>query len=138
MIGETLQQLGLITGVVVGTISGVIYIFRAIRSTNRQMDSETIKTYQDSVDSLEKRLDLLEKENKELHAQINQLIGENKALKDTLNLRDPDLIKRLTKALEANEKVLVCIHDHDLRTQKLYEFCETEVKPALAIIRRQK
>lgn len=133
---DILKQMGVVVAVVIGCISGLIYIIKTFRQTNKQVDAETIKTYQDSLDAISKKVEIIERENKELHAQVNQLIGENRTLKDALALRDPDVLKKIGDGFDSMTRILTCLERHDANAvtieQKVDEiktFCENDVKP---------
>lgn len=148
---DVLENIGIITAIVVGVISGVIYIYKSARNTAKGVDEETIRTYKENYDALTKRIELIEAENRELHAQINQLIGENRALKDTLSLRDPKFIDEMTKGFKCMADTLTAIRAHDLQAVEIKQvthemhndikairsFCDENVNPALDQIRRE-
>lgn len=74
--------------------------------------SKAAKTYKETNDALEARISQLEadskrmlEENKELHAQINQLIGENKTLSKVVAKPD-DEFKKTVKSILGEMKHL--------------------------------
>jgi hypothetical protein len=89
----------------------VAVYFTWISGRNRQSDeaAENYKTVSESqearINQLCKDFEVLQKENHELRAQLNQLIGENKALKDLLTYQDPEF-KQIIKDIMANMEVL--------------------------------
>jgi predicted RNase H-like nuclease (RuvC/YqgF family) len=146
---DFLENIGIIIGIIVGVISGVIYIYKSAKSTAKGIDEETIKTYEKNYDALTKRIELIEAENRELHAQINQLIGENRALKDTLSLRDPKFTEEMTKGFKCMAEILLALKAHDAQaveikclTQEMNidikairSFCDEKASPILEKIR---
>ena len=148
---EILENIGIITGIVVGVISGVIYIYKSARNTTKGIDEETIRTYKENYDALTKRIELIEAENRELHAQINQLIGENRALKDTLSLRDPKFIDEITRGFKCMIEMLNVLKSHDIQAQEIKTiteqmnidiktiraFCDEKASPILEQIKQK-
>jgi len=88
-------------------IVGCIAVYFAWRSGKNKQITEAVSNYEkltasqdkviaqlkDEIASIrvdfEKRLDKSEKENHDLRAQVNQLIGENKGLTKLVTLQDP-------------------------------------------------
>ena len=90
--------------VVVGTIIiGAYYIWRTSRNTTKD---DTIKAYKEVINAytlkiteFEKTLNEIRDENKSLQAQVNQLVGENKALKNVIVKPDDEFKNTVTSIL---------------------------------------
>jgi predicted RNase H-like nuclease (RuvC/YqgF family) len=81
--------------------------------------TKAVTVYKDAVEAYEVRLKQLEetivkieKENKELHSQLNQLIGENKALKDLLTYQDPSFRNEIKAILDTIKDLRTDFQDH--------------------------
>ena len=88
----------LVWGVIIGTTLAIIYFtFRSqmLKNYKETVNSQDvrIKSLEDDMSTLTKNFEeykiLTLKEKKELEAQVNQLIGENKSLKDLMTYQDP-------------------------------------------------
>jgi glutamate synthase domain-containing protein 3 len=148
---DFLENIGVIIGVSVGIISGIIYIYKSAKSTAKGVDEETIKTYEDNYKALSRRIEILEIENKKLHADINQLIGENRALKETLSLRDPQFVKEMTRGFRCMSEMLTALKAHDVQAAEIKQttedisidikavrsFCDDKASPVLDQIHRE-
>jgi predicted RNase H-like nuclease (RuvC/YqgF family) len=148
---DFLENLGIIIGISVGIVSGVIYIYKSAKSTAKSVDEETIKTYEDNYKALSRRIEILEGENKKLHADINQLIGENRALKETLSLRDPQFVEEMTKGFQCMAQMLNELKAHDVQAAEIKKttedisldikavrtFCDEKASPILDQIQRE-
>lgn len=79
--------IGTLTGLGV-LLAGAGYGYGQFKKGKQDVDDETIQSYERQIqafqlelDSICKKQTKLEAENRELHAQVNQLIGENKSLR---------------------------------------------------------
>lgn len=79
--------IGTFTGLGV-LLAGLGYGYGQFKKGQREVDTETISSYERTLEAVNRELGMvknsnakLESDNKELHAQVNQLIGENKALR---------------------------------------------------------
>lgn len=72
-----------------GLIVVMSYAWSQWRKGKSDADSSTIQTYRSEVDALTIKMNRFEQDNKDLAAQVNQLIGENNTLKQTLTYQDP-------------------------------------------------
>jgi TolA-binding protein len=85
-----------------------IAVYFAWRSGKNKQSQEAVDNYKAVTESQELRIKQLEKDQDrdrkdkhDLTAQINQLIGENKALKDLLTYQDPAFKKTIEAMLGA-------------------------------------
>lgn len=89
-----------IVGTAAAVLISVAYAWAQIRNGKSTADSSTIASYQSEVEALKLRVNRLEQDNKDLNAQANQLIGENKNLRETLTYQDPAFRDTIKKILE--------------------------------------
>ena len=95
-------------------IGFAIVVYFLWRFNQNRATSGALDNYKKVTDSQELRITQLEKdfeesklENKNLTAKVNQLVGENKALKDLLTYQDPTFrgeFEKLVKAVECLKK----------------------------------
>ena len=142
---SSLESMGVITAIAIGITAAIVYIIKTYKSTVTQVDMDTIKSQKENIEALEKRISIIESENKELHAQVNQLIGENKALKETLAMREPEVMRQISEGFKSMKEVLSCLKNHDLQAKEIkedttkiladldyiHQFCDENVKPVL-------
>lgn len=88
----------------------IIGLYFAWRLGKNKQGSESIENYKAVVDSQEVRIKQLEKDfetskknNKDLTAHINQLIGQNQTLKEMVALQDPEFREAFRKIADAYE-----------------------------------
>ncbi len=89
--------------VVGGLFVSVYFIWK---SRKNEAKDNAIKAYKDVIDAytlkmkeFEADLNTMKDENRELHAQVNQLIGENKALKNVIVKPDVEFKNTVTSIL---------------------------------------
>jgi len=145
------ENFGIITALLVAIVYGIVSIWSSIKKSTKNVDDETIKTYKENYDALSKRIEILESENRKLHADVNQLIGENRALKETLSLRDPQFVEEMVAGFNAMKEMLGCLKAHDVQAAEIKtitedikvdikavrSFCDDKAGPALEQIRRE-
>lgn len=148
---DLLESTGIIVGLIVAIVYGIVAIWSSIKKSTKNVDEETIKTYKDNYDALSRRIEILESENRKLHADVNQLIGENRALKETLSLRDPQFVEEMTKGFRCMAEMLSALKAHDVQAQEIKtttadisldikavrSFCDEKASPTLDQIRRE-
>jgi regulator of replication initiation timing len=118
--------LSLIIGVATSAgiiVAGFGYGYGQFKKGQNQSDDETIASYERQIDAFRSELDnickkteALEIENKGLHAQMNQLIGENKALKEVVVKPDSEFKKTVEVILE--ELKVIAKHQEVLAQQQ--------------------
>ena len=103
------------TMVIGGIGVGAYYIWNSRRNTSKD---DAIKAYKDVVDAYTLKMDEFKKdlsevkaENKDLQAQVNQLIGENKALR---NVKPSVAFEDTVKSILSEVKTL-STHQSNLR-----------------------
>ena len=104
------------TVILIGGIGvGSFYIWRSRKNTSKD---DAIKAYKDVVDAYTLKIDEFKKdlsevkaENKDLQAQVNQLIGENKALR---NVKPSAAFEETVKSILTEIKTL-STHQSNLR-----------------------
>ena len=132
--------------VVAAMVAAASYAFANWRNGTTKASTEAVTAYKMELEAVNMRMARIEDENKDLHKTINQLIGENRVLKETLNLRDPDFMKEMSEGFASMKEMLHCLNAHDLQAKdiqkdvtiirqdldKIEDFCDNTIKPFIS------
>jgi septal ring factor EnvC (AmiA/AmiB activator) len=114
----TNKSSSLITNIVyiIGGISAFIfaiaYSYSQWKRGVTSAESEALTTYQAELNLVKDTLKRVQEENKAQAAQLNQLIGENKTLKETLTYQDPKFRDTIKSILDEIKKMREDFEQH--------------------------
>ena len=93
-------------------IFAVAYAYSQWKRGVTRAESEALTTYQAELNVVKETLKRVQQENKDQAAKLNQLIGENKTLKETLTYQDPKFRKTIKSILDEIKKMREDFEQH--------------------------
>lgn len=106
-------------------VGAIAYVWQMLRNGKNKANQETIEGYKGELTIIKEQQerirnenDEIRKENRGLTAQVNQLIGENKTLKEVLALRDPKFEEKFMQLLRCVEGLQKDFNNHTKNDEK--------------------
>lgn len=109
-------------------VGAIAYAYSVIKSQKSKADSDTIASYKSELEIIKSSNQRMQDEVRNLTTQVNQLIGENRALKSTLALRDPRFESKFTEMLEAVKTLGDCMKNHYEQDDKHVQLAVEEAR----------
>lgn len=100
--------IGLLTTVVVGIFALITLLDRSSASRRKEkdeLDEGLITSLKETIAEMSRKIDVLENNQKENVASINQLLGENNIMKRLLENRDERSLAAQAAAIETNQLI---------------------------------